>query len=879
MARAASASSIARKALERYHGKRDFSRTPEPKSGGRRGEGALGFVIQKHHASHLHYDFRLELDGTLKSWAVPKGPCLDPGVKRMAVHVEDHPISYADFEGTIPPKQYGAGTVIVWDRGEWVPEGDARKALAAGKLKFELRGEKLHGHWTLVRMRGKGDESHEPWLLIKERDDEARPLDQYDVVAEEPASVITGLGVDEVGQAPKKKAKTATAATAARASKPAAAPAKTKKVQAQRKGGKTALPAALAPELATLASSPPASPGDWLYELKFDGYRLLARIDGKGKVRCFTRNGHDWSAKLPGLVEALSRLDTRSAWLDGEITVEGVNGAPDFQALQNAFDSGATSSIVYWLFDAPFIGGEDLRDLPVQERRRRLAALFGGKPPAPLRLSEAFDVAPRDLLASSARIGFEGIVGKRKGSPYVSRRSPDWIKLKNQQRQEFVIGGYTAPKGTRAGFGALLLGVYDDEDGGRLRYCGNVGTGFDASRLADVKAKLDRLAADGCPFEPVPRGVKAQWVEPSLVAEVSFGEWTRDHRVRQAVFQGLRSDKPAREIRREQPQGVRAIEAKAAGAPAKRTGKASSTRKEGAGSKSMAQKITHADRVIDKHSGITKGELAAYYDSVSKLMLPHLRGRPVSLVRAPEGVGGELFFQKHLQAREIPGVEQLDPALDPGHEPLLQIDRKEGLLGAAQMNVIELHTWNATSKDIGRPDRMTFDLDPGEGVEWSRVQEAAMLVRTLLDELGLPSFLKTSGGKGLHVVVPLRRQYDWDTVKGFSQAVVAHLAKTIPARFVAKSGPRNRVGKVFVDYLRNGFGATTVSAWSARSRPGLGVSVPIDWDELASLDGPAQWTVANAAQRFEIGNKPWAGMERSRKSLTAAMKMLGYGEE
>ncbi|WP_445288154.1 DNA ligase D [Variovorax atrisoli] len=863
---ASSSSSTARKALARYHGKRDFSRTPEPKSGGRRGKGALGFVIQKHHASHLHYDFRLELDGTLKSWAVPKGPCLDPGVKRMAVHVEDHPISYADFEGTIPPKQYGAGTVIVWDRGDWLPEGDARKALAAGKLKFELRGEKLHGHWTLVRMRGKGDESHEPWLLIKERDDEARPLDEYDVVAQEPASVITGLGVDEVGQAPKKTAK---------AAKPATAPAKAKKVQAQRKGGKTALPATLEPELATLASSPPSTPDDWLYELKFDGYRLLARIDGKGKVRCFTRNGHDWSAKLPGLVEALSRLDTRSAWLDGEITVEGPNGAPDFQALQNAFDSGATSSIVYWLFDAPFIDGEDLRELPVEERRRRLAALLGGRPPAPLRLSDAFEVSPRDLLASSARIGFEGIVGKRKGSPYVSRRSPDWIKLKNQQRQEFVIGGYTAPKGSREGFGALLLGVYDDEDSGRLRYCGNVGTGFDASRLADVKAKLDRLAVDGCPFEPVPRGVKAQWVEPSLVAEVSFGEWTREHRVRQAVFQGLRSDKPAREIRREQPQRVRAIEAKATKAPMKRKSNGT-TRNEGAGNKSMAQKITHADRVIDKHSGITKGELAAYYDSVSKLMLPHLRGRPVSLVRAPEGVGGELFFQKHLQAREIPGVNQLDPALDPGHEPLLQIDRKEGLLGAAQMNVIELHTWNATSNDIGRPDRMTFDLDPGEGVEWPQVQEAAMLVRTLLDELGLPAFLKTSGGKGLHVVVPVRRQYDWDTVKGFSQAVVAHLAKTIPARFVAKSGPRNRVGKVFVDYLRNGFGATTVSAWSARSRPGLGVSAPLEWDELPSLAGPAQWTVANVAERFDIGNKPWDGMERRRKSLTAAMKLLGY---
>ncbi|MBJ2158924.1 non-homologous end-joining DNA ligase [Variovorax sp. IB41] len=525
--------STARKALSRYHGKRDFSRTPEPREGGRAGKGVLSFVIQKHHASHLHYDFRLELDGTLKSWAVPKGPCLDPAVKRMAVHVEDHPISYADFEGTIPPRQYGAGTVIVWDRGDWLPEGngdgDARKALAAGKLKFELRGEKLKGHWTLVRMRGKGDEKHEPWLLIKERDDQARDLADYDVLEKQPASVLTGRGVDEIGSPPKKAETTA--------------------------------------------------------------------------------------ARAP------------------------------------------------------------------------------------------------------------------------------------------------------------------------------------AKKLARKKATTPESA---------------------------------------------------------------------------------STKKETALPMAQKQKITHAERVIDAHSGITKGQLAAYYAAVATQMLPHLRGRPVALVRAPDGVGGELFFQKHVQNREIPGVRLLDPALDPGHDPLLQIDTAAGLLGAAQMNVIELHTWNGTSRALDRPDRMTFDLDPGEGVEWAQMQEAALLVKTLLDELGLPSFLKTSGGKGLHVVVPLRRRHGWDEVKGFSQAIVQHLSRILPERFVAKSGPRNRVGKIFADYLRNGFGATTVSAWSARSRPGLGVSVPVDWDELPELTGAAQWTVANIAERIAVGNTPWEAMERSRTGLAAAMKMLGY---
>jgi bifunctional non-homologous end joining protein LigD len=622
------------------------------------------------------------------------------------------------------------------------------------------------------------------------------------------------------------------------------------------------LPAAFQPQLATLAAAPPSSPDDWLYELKFDGYRLLARID-RGEVSCFTRNGHDWTAKLPALAKALATLPTDAAWLDGEITVEGDNGAPDFQALQNAFDSGSTASIAYWLFDAPYLDGEDLRELPVEQRRARLAKLLGKTPAPPLRLSEAFDASPRDLLASSARLGFEGIVGKRKGSPYVSRRSPDWIKLKNQQRQEFVIGGYTAPKGSRAGFGALLLGVHDEATG-KLRYCGNVGTGFDADRLADIKARLDKLATDACPFATRPAGVKAQWVKPTLVAEVSFGEWTRENRVRHSVFQGLRADKPARDIHRERAQ------------PAEGADTPERAPKNKGATKPMALKISHAERVIDTHSGITKGALAAYYDSVAALLLPHLRGRPVSLVRAPEGVGGELFFQKHIQNREIPGVKLLDPALDPGHEPLLQIDTKTGLIGAAQMNVIELHTWNATSRAIGKPDRMTFDLDPGEGVAWEQIQEAAMLVRTLLDEMGLASFLKTSGGKGLHVVVPVRRQYDWDTVKGFSQAVVLHLAQTIPQRFVAKSGPRNRVGKVFVDYLRNGFGATTVAAWSARSRPGLGVSVPVAWEELPELTSASQWTVANAAERFDIGNTPWDAMEGSRKGLAAAMKLLGY---
>jgi len=840
-------------ALAPYHRKRDFKKTPEPRSGGSTRRGVLSFVVQKHHASRLHYDFRLELDGTLKSWAVPKGPCLDPTVKRMAVHVEDHPISYASFEGTIPPKQYGAGTVIVWDRGDWVPLGDARKTLAEGKLKFELRGKKLRGRWTLVRMHGKAGEKQEPWLLIKERDNEARPIGEYDVVEAEPDSVLTGRDVDSPPPVTyQRKAEPDHDEVPAKSAKPAK--------PAEPPGREAKLPDMLSPQLATLATAPPAREDDWLYELKFDGYRLLTRIDAKGKVQCITRNGHDWTSKLPALEKALAKLPVRSTWLDGEIVVDNEHGAPDFQALQNAFDRGSTSSIVYWLFDVPFLEGRDLRSVPVEERRDLLATVLASESDPLLRFSDAFEASPRDLLASSARIGFEGIIGKRRGSGYVSRRSPDWIKLKNQRRQEFVIGGYTAPKGSRSGFGSLLLGVYDEE--GALQYAGNVGTGFDAGRLADIKAKLDQVQSDECPFAKRPVGVKAQWVEPVLVCEVSFGEWTDDDRIRHSVFQGLRTDKPARQIRRETAVAPEAETAKPVrqGAPAV-----------------PKQRVTHADRVIDKESGITKGELVAYYEQVAQLILPHLRGRPVALVRAPEGVGGELFFQKHTKKKtELPGVTLLDPSLDRDHEPLLQIDTERGLLSAAQMNVIELHTWNASSSAIDKPDRMTFDLDPGEGVQWPQMQEATLLVHTILTELGLVPFLKTSGGKGLHVMVPIRRQYDWDTVKGFSQAVVQHLARVIPDRFVAKSGPRNRVGKIFVDYLRNGFGATTVAAWSARSRPGLGVSVPVAWDELPGLTSASQWNVRNIARRLPAGNSPWDDMAKSAKALGPAMKKLGY---
>jgi bifunctional non-homologous end joining protein LigD len=856
--------------LDKYRSKRNFGRTPEPddesKPSGKSGT-TRSFVIQKHAARNLHYDFRLELGGTLRSWAVPKGPSLDPGVKRMGVHVEDHPLSYAGFEGTIPTGQYGAGDVIVWDRGTWTAVGNAEKSLEQGKLKFELHGEKLKGGWTLVRMCGRaesGDKAggHEPWLLIKEKDAHARPADQFDVLQALPNSVLTGRNLPE-------KAASRSGLSAAKPARNHAA----KKVAAAGPADeplpagavRATLPAALSPQLATLAESPPAGLDNWSWEIKFDGYRLLARIEGE-TVQCFTRNGHDWSGKMPALTDAIRRLGLQSAWLDGEIVVLDQRGLPDFGALQNAFDRGrskAPGDLVYYLFDLPFFDGLDLRGVPLSRRRDILRTAITECLQDAIRFSESFDAPPGDLLNSAHELGLEGLIGKRIDSSYSSRRSPDWIKLKTRLRQEFVIGGYTAPQGTRTGLGALLLGVHDEQ--GKLRYAGNVGTGFDERMLRELKEKFVKLHTARDPFDDLPSSVKAQWIKPQLLAEVAFGEWTAAGRIRHSVFIGLRADKPAREIVRE------ATGARATGAPAT---------PQSAAARPVKVRVTHPGRVIDTQTGFTKQQLIDYYEAVGGLILPHLHERPVALVRAPEGVGGEVFFQKHAAAKTIPGVKLLPLELDPGHAPLLEIDSPRALLEAAQLNVVELHTWNATHRAINQPDRMTFDLDPGEGIAWPQMQQAALLVRTMLDELGLASFLKTSGGKGLHVVVPLKKpgssSPDFDTVKRFSQAIVQHLAKVLPQTFVAKSGPKNRVGKIYVDYLRNGFGATTVSAWSVRVRPGLGVSVPVAWDELESLTGGANWSVATIAGRLAIGNRPWEGYDASRSTLADSMKKLGF---
>ncbi|HEX6704505.1 MAG TPA: DNA ligase D [Albitalea sp.] len=831
--------------LQRYGAKRNFKLTPEPPA--TRGESApaLSFVVQKHWASRLHYDFRLELDGVLLSWAVPKGPCFDPAEKRMAIHVEDHPVSYGGFEGTIPPRQYGAGTVIVWDRGTWEPVGDPREGMAKGKLVFELHGEKLAGLWELVRIAKPGDKQ-DPWMLFKKRDAWARPLAEYDVIAALPDSVIEKpLGSIEQ-----------------REPRGVVAPPWQPLVAAELPGAAEApLPAELAPQLATLVKSVPGGPG-WSYELKLDGYRLLARID-RGKVRLFTRKGNDWTSKMKPLVAAVQALGLRSGWIDGEIVVMGDEGTPSFNALQNAFDSARTETITWFVFDLPFVDGLDLRRVPLHLRRALLKQIVDEHGGERVRFSADFAADPASILRSAQQLGLEGLIAKRIDAPYVSQRSDSWVKLKASERQEFVIGGFVPRDGSRVEVGSLLLGTYDEL--GTLKYAGNVGTGWSSTTAAALRKRLQAIETSESPFEPgavqpgrwsrrVTGGER--WVKPELVAEVSFAEWTPEGHVRHASFQGLREDIPAGGVRRET-----AVAAPPAAAAPDRVG---------------SVKVSNPERVVDPSSGLKKLDLVRHYESVAERMLPHLKGRPVSLVRGPNGITGQLFFQKHDDKLSITGLRELDPALWPGHAALLEVPTAEALVSAAQMNVIEFHTWNSIAKKVDQPDRMVFDLDPGEGVSWPRMQEAALLTRALLDELGLAGWLKTSGGKGLHVVVPIVPKLDYDSVKAFSQAVVQHLARTIPSRFVAKSGAANRVGKIFVDYLRNGFGATTAAAFSARARPGLGVSMPVSWEQLASLKGGAQWTIATAREHLSFEkDDPWAGYWTAKQTLAKAMKVLG----
>nr|WP_298096295.1 DNA ligase D [uncultured Shinella sp.] len=840
-------------ALDVYRQKRDFKATSEPK--GRKGrKGGNSFVIQKHDATRLHYDFRLEMEGVLKSWAVTRGPSLVPSEKRLAVHVEDHPLAYGDFEGTIPKGEYGGGTVIVWDRGTWSPLGDAAKAYAKGHLEFELDGEKLHGRWHLVRMHGKPGEKRENWLLIKGDDEFAMPEGEDDLLEEQTASVKTGREIEDVaGEEPGWSSKTGRIRKS---------PAKktTKEVKTESKGIKVAvpdpsrikgarkakLPDFLPPTLATLAAAPPAGER-WLHEIKFDGYRLQARIEA-GRVKLLTRSGLDWTKKFgKAVVGALRDLPVGTALIDGELVVESGSGASDFSALQADLSDGRDDRFLFYVFDLLHLDGYDLTKLPLQERKSLLEKLVPSGEDI-LRYSGHFDENGALVLRHACRLSLEGVVSKLRDAPYRAGRSKSWIKSKCSARQEFVVGGFVPSSVSRQSIGSLVLGVYKN---GRLEPVGRVGTGFSAPVAADLFKRLNRLRTDESPFGrklTAEEARQARFVQPELVAEVEFRAWTADGHLRHASFRGLREDKPATEVVAEVPKSK---PTKNAEKPTRRT-----------------VRLTHPDRVYWPKEGVTKEGLADYYTEVWRYIAPHIVGRPLALLRAPGGIDGQTFFQKHAwKGINANIVEVQDPA-DKDDEPYVAINDLDGLIGLVQSAVLEIHPWGSTVADWERPDRIIMDLDPGEGVDWQAVIEAAQETRKRLEAAGLNAFIKTSGGKGLHVCAPLKPSARWPAVKTFCKSMADAMAKDSPDKYVSTITKSKRQGKILIDYLRNQRGMTAVAPYSTRARPGAAVSMPLAWEELNADIGPAYFTVENTPTRLQaLASDPWADFNTAAKPL------------
>jgi bifunctional non-homologous end joining protein LigD len=886
-------------ALEKYRQKRKFDVTAEPR-GGKIERGGNAFVIQKHAATRLHYDLRLELDGVMKSWAVTRGPSLVPGEKRLAVHVEDHPIEYNDFEGTIPKGQYGGGTVLIWDRGQWFPEGDPHRAFAKGSLDFTLDGHKLKGRWHLVRMRKRPGERQEPWLLIKSKDAAARGPNDPDILEEKPRSVVSRRTIDGIAKAndavwqsnrsvsdnvktlkaPEKKTAKAAPKAAAKnkaKTKGRAQLARTDVLREKAKGAEgSALPAFIPPQLATLHDKAP-NDRSYVHEAKFDGYRLQARLD-HGSVKLLTRKALDWTDKFKPVADALSELEAATAIIDGEVVVEE-SGVSDFSALQDALKHNK-ANFVYYVFDLLHVGGKDLTGEPLLARKSALKKLLEDTDPNGIvRYSDHFEISGSEMLDHACQLKLEGVISKRRDAPYRSGRSDDWIKSKCQQNQEFVIIGYKDATHLKGAVGALVLGYYDN---GTLKYAGRSGTGYTMETARDLWKKLQPLRRDTPAFGKLPdeeRGRKGIWVEPKLVAEVNFRGWTAQNHIRHTAFKGLRLDKAATEIVRERPMPT--AEPKNAGS-AKPAKAKLSRRKSAPPRKSAAKsadegpvKFTHPDRIYWTDVEITKQQLAEYYTSVWRYMAPHVVNRPMALVRCPEGVGGQCFFQKHAAAGLV--SERIRRIKDAKGEELIYIEDLDGLLTLVQAGVLEIHVWGSTADDIEHCNRIVFDLDPGEGMPWAGVNKAARELRDRLADLQLKSFVKTTGGKGLHVVLPTDGT-PWDEAKDFAHAMVLAMAADSPDSYVTKMTKSIRGGKIFLDYLRNGRGATAIVAYSTRARAGATASVPVSWDELGPKLAPNKFTVLNIGKRLaSLQKDPWAEIGRVRQNIPDFRKLKKTG--
>jgi len=884
----ASAADAVDEQLGLYRSMRDFEITGEPSGSAKKkffNNQPLPFVIQKHAATRLHYDFRLGWNGVLKSWAVAKGPSYFTGDKRLAVQVEDHPIDYGGFEGIIPKGQYGGGTVMVWDQGTWEPQAghtDVDAGLRTGSLKFIMHGTKMKGKWALIRMGGKAaNESKPNWLLIKEHDEFERSKDDPPITDEAPNSVVTGRSLDEIaknedhvwnsketakGNAWYRNDAKGSMSNGGVSYKSARG---VVKLPVPSGAPKEKLPQFVTPELALQATTPPSGAG-WLHELKLDGYRIQARKDGD-KVQLLTRTGLDWTHRMETIAALVGGLPAEKAILDGEVVVLAENGNTSFADLQAAFQEGLKKPLSYFVFDLLHLNGHSLRGLPLVERKALLPTLLedGGEF---LRLSEHIETSGEVFFEKACELHVEGIISKRAASKYSSGRSGDWLKLKCVHEQEFVIGGFTLPSNGTHGVGALLLGYYDAK---KLVYAGRTGTGFTQKTHRVLRDQLDELRQSAMPFEKLLADARkgAVWVKPQLVAQVNFATWTADNLVRQASFKGLREDKPALDVRKEEPTVVprshgtkhasysapAGIAAKAVPAEAVRAkdGPAKVGRNKAAASAPI--RLTHPEKVLDAETQLTKQQLADYYWAIASHMLPHVEGRPLSLVRCPEGSEKQCFYQKHVNHLMPPGVTAVDvPDKKTGKiEPYITLSNAEALAGLAQMGVLEVHPWGSRNEDLEHPDRIIIDLDPDPTVPWGRLAASAGEVRKELKKLGLESFLKSTGGKGLHVVVPIEPKHDWTVIKQLAHAFVLQMEKVQPDFYLTKMSKAARKEKIFLDYLRNERGATAVAAFSPRARAGAAVSLPLSWNDLKLPERPVVRVADFAEWRGRLSRDPW----------------------
>jgi bifunctional non-homologous end joining protein LigD len=869
--------------LSKYKAKRDFTLTKEPS-----GREAIKpsnrprFVIQKHDATRLHYDLRLELDGVFKSWAVTRGPSLDPHDKRLAVEVEDHPLEYGDFEGTIPRGQYGGGTVMLWDRGYWEPEGkkSPEQALAKGDFKFTLDGERLHGSFVLVRMANDRERAkRNNWLLIKHRDEFSIETNGAAILDENDTSVASGRTMAAIAAGKGRKPKPfmlhggKVEADAVWDSRKGLA-AEERKAGARGTKKSTAadsveLPDFIAPQLCETLARPPSAKG-WIHEIKFDGYRIQMRVLD-GEVSLKTRKGLDWTAKYPAIAQAAHNLP--DAIVDGEICALDENGAPDFAALQAALSEGKTDALVYFAFDFLFDGGEDLRGLPLSERKARLQRFLADAGEGDsLRFVEHFETGGQAILRSACRLSLEGIVSKRADARYVSGRTKTWAKSKCRAGHEVVVGGYATTNGK---FRSLLVGVHR---GDHFVHVGRVGTGYGAAKVKDLLPKLKAAESSKSPFTGIGAPKKEPgviWLKPELVAEIEFAGWTSDGLVRQAAFKALREDKPAGEVQAEKPAPPTNTELPEPAAPT-----SSQTARRGCKANVMGVLISNPDKPLwpDANDGrpVTKEELARYYEAVGSWLIEHIRGRPCSIIRAPDGIGDEQFFQRHAMAGTSNLLELVEVFGD--KKPYLQIDRVEGLAAVAQIGALELHPWNCKPRQPEMPGRLVFDLDPGPDVAFSVVVEAAKEMRDRLDDLGLISFCKTTGGKGLHVVTPLavakRSKLTWPEAKGFAHDLCLQIARENPELYLIKMAKNQRRGRIFLDYLRNDRMATAVAPLSPRARPGATVSMPLTWTQVKADLDPKRFTLRTVPGLL-AKSTAWTDYGDCHRPLETAIKRLG----